>query len=321
METIATLSVQAIERAVAGLDSPDTGVVGDVSALDREVYGLKERIVRNCVETIALHAPVAKDLRSITVALEVTTDLDRIGRYAKDIAESAHELHREGDGRESLPKLREMGNLTVGMIRTAVNAYLAGDATSVSHIHTDDDAVDNFHDELFQAIIDGMARRTVTPRTGAECILIEPVPGAAQRPRREHRRVGRLPGQRRPPDAAPPAPHGAGVPRRSPPGSRTPGGSSPAAGFSPGVSEPTGRSRGTRPGPWPELTRLPKPPRAESDRELAVPPRRVSRGPVPTARVPAHTGEKTRPGTAAGGGRGPPAPGPDSSPRACRTGY
>jgi len=87
METIATLSVQAIERAVAGLDSPDTGVVGDVSALDREVYGLKERIVRNCVETIALHAPVAKDLRTITVALEVTTDLDRIGRYAKDIAD------------------------------------------------------------------------------------------------------------------------------------------------------------------------------------------------------------------------------------------
>ncbi|MCI4329484.1 MAG: hypothetical protein L3J80_01275, partial [Thermoplasmata archaeon] len=97
METIATLSVQAIERAVAGLDSPDTGVVGDVGALDREVYGLKERIVRNCVETIALHAPVARDLRTITVALEVTTDLDRIGRYAKDIAESAHELHREGD--------------------------------------------------------------------------------------------------------------------------------------------------------------------------------------------------------------------------------
>ena len=172
MHTIATLSVQAIERAVAGLDSPDLGVVGDVGALDREVYGLKERIVRNCVETIALHAPVAKDLRTITVALEVTTDLDRIGRYAKDIAESAHELHREGDGRESLPKLREMGNLTVGMIRTAVTAYLAGDATSVSHIHSDDDAVDQFHDDLFQLIIDGMARRTITPRTGAECILI-----------------------------------------------------------------------------------------------------------------------------------------------------
>jgi phosphate transport system protein len=172
METIATLSVQAIERAVAGLDSPDPAVVGDVSAIDREVYGLKERIVRNCVETIALHAPVAKDLRTITVALEVTTDLDRIGRYAKDIAEAAHELHREGDGRESLPKLREMGKLTVGMIRTAVDAYLAGDASSVSHIHADDDAVDQMHDDLFQAIIDGMGRKSITPRTGAECILI-----------------------------------------------------------------------------------------------------------------------------------------------------
>jgi phosphate uptake regulator len=186
MQTIATLSVQAIERAVAGLDAPDTGVVGDVRALDREVYGLKERIVRSCVETIALHAPVAKDLRTITVALEVTTDLDRIGRYATDIAEAAHELHREGDGRESLPKLREMGNLTVGMIRTAVNSYLARDAGPVAHIHAD-------HAE---------DRGRMHPD--------QPVPRAPQRPRRQRGGVDRLPRHRRAPNPAPAAAGGTG---------------------------------------------------------------------------------------------------------------
>src|SRR5437773_12451990 len=87
MVTLAELAELSIRKAVDGLTRLDPEVAQEVFTLDQEVYGLQLEIERNCIDLLALHAPVARDLRTITTSLKITTDLDRIGRYGKDLAE------------------------------------------------------------------------------------------------------------------------------------------------------------------------------------------------------------------------------------------
>src|SRR5947209_20239504 len=87
MVSVAALSELAIRKAIDALRRLDGEVAREVFTIDQEVYGLQLEIEHTCVDLIALHAPVARDLRTITTSLKITTDLDRIGRYAKDLGE------------------------------------------------------------------------------------------------------------------------------------------------------------------------------------------------------------------------------------------
>src|SRR5438105_13505943 len=87
MATLAELAELSIRKAVEGLTRLDPEVAQEVFTLDQEVYGLQLEIERTCIDLLALHAPVARDLRTITTSLKITTDLDRIGRYGKDLSE------------------------------------------------------------------------------------------------------------------------------------------------------------------------------------------------------------------------------------------
>ena len=182
MVTMAELSELAIRTAVGTLGirgvetaSPASAKPADVFTLDQEIYGLKQKVEVDCVNLIALHAPVARDLRTITSSLEVTAHLDRIGRYAKDIAESSERIRAETGGTdesERFPKIARMVDLTIQMVDTAVQSFVHRDAEPVRHIIQDDDAVDALHSEVFQEVVDRMSDRTVSPQVGAQFILI-----------------------------------------------------------------------------------------------------------------------------------------------------
>ncbi len=174
MTTLSELAEIAIRTSVDGLERGDTSQAGDVFTLDREIYAVKEKVVRSCIELIALYGPVAGDLRAITASLEIATDLDRIGRYSKDIAEVIQEL------RESAPPishkmtdLSRLGDLTIDIITTAVAALIQRDPESVRNIVEHDDAVDYLYDQLFQEIVVDIATSSITPRVGAHYILLD----------------------------------------------------------------------------------------------------------------------------------------------------
>jgi phosphate transport system protein len=182
MVTTANLSELAIRTAVETLGLPvrtsrpasePPAKPSDVFTLDQEIYALKQEVERDCVRLIALYAPVARDLRSITSSLEVTTDLDRIGRYAKDIAEASVHIHEVGDGAaRHFPKIARMVELTIEMVDTAVDAFVHRDAEPVRNIVKADDAVDALHDEIFKDVVARISERAVTAEVGAQFILI-----------------------------------------------------------------------------------------------------------------------------------------------------
>lgn len=173
MATLAELAKVAIRKAVESLEAGKGTEAEAVFTIDQEVFGLKQEITRRCVDVIALHAPVARDLRTITASLEITTDLDRIGRYSRDIAEIARELPPEGlKAIQRLGKLARMGELTIRMIDLALDAFLHRDADPVRNMIQEDDVVDSLHDELFHDIVGRMADRSLSAQVGAELILI-----------------------------------------------------------------------------------------------------------------------------------------------------
>ena len=173
MVTLADLSKVAIRKAVESLEKGSSSDVDDVFTLDQEIYGLKQEITKRCVDLIALHAPVARDLRTITASLEITTDLDRIGRYSRDIAEIAKLLPPQGvEQVKQLPGIAKMGELTIRMIDLATDAFVHRDAEPVKNIVQEDDAVDNLHDQLFLEMVQMMADRKLSPNIGAQLILI-----------------------------------------------------------------------------------------------------------------------------------------------------
>jgi phosphate transport system protein len=173
MVTLAELSELAIRKAVDSLTRSDRGVAQEVFTLDQEVYALQEEIERNCVDLIALHAPVARDLRAITTSLKITTDLDRIGRYAKDIAEIALQFKGQAPpGLSDIPKIPRMADLTIQMVDKAVEAFVKRDAESVRNIMEVDDAIDNLHDEVFIDVVQRMKDGTLPIDAGARYILV-----------------------------------------------------------------------------------------------------------------------------------------------------
>src|SRR5205809_2196798 len=122
MVTLAELSELAIRKAIDGLTRFDTEVAREDFTLEQEVYGLQLEIERTCIDLIALHAPVARDLRTITTSLKITTDLDRIGRYAKDLSELTLQFGSTATTpRSDVARIREMADQTIHMVDTAID--------------------------------------------------------------------------------------------------------------------------------------------------------------------------------------------------------
>ncbi|HEX9340574.1 MAG TPA: phosphate signaling complex protein PhoU [Thermoplasmata archaeon] len=173
MVTLAELSELAIRKAVDGLTRFDTETAREVFTLDQEVYGLQLEIERTCIELLALHAPVARDLRTITTSLKITTDLDRIGRYAKDLSELTLQFGGAQAGpRADIARIREMADHTIRMVDTSIDAFVKRDAESVRNIMEVDDVVDRMHDEVFADLVRRMEERSLDTESGARYILV-----------------------------------------------------------------------------------------------------------------------------------------------------
>lgn len=173
MVTMGELSELAIRKAVDALSRGDRTIAEEVFTLDEELYGLQEEIEGTCVDLIALHAPVARDLRTITTSLKITTDLDRIGRYAKDIAEVS--LQFSGGPPAGLAdqiNIPRMADHTIRMVDTAINAFVKRDAESVRNIMAVDDEVDRLHDQVFEELVGHMEAGRLPVATGARYILV-----------------------------------------------------------------------------------------------------------------------------------------------------
>jgi phosphate transport system protein len=145
----------AIVSAIRTLQERDVNVARDVLAGDDLIDEQENRIEEECLKMLALHQPVAADLRRIAAVLKINTDLERMADLAVDIAQRAIRLAEL----PSLPipeKLKHMTELTTGMVRQSLEAFVKQDTHEARAVCRLDDDVDRNNAEIIQELIQTM---------------------------------------------------------------------------------------------------------------------------------------------------------------------
>ncbi len=168
---MASLAREAVEKAVRCIINKDPLLKGEVERLDKEIYHMEQIIEKRCLEVIALHTPVAGDLRTVSTCLKIITDLNRIGRYASDIVEIFDVVASE-NGFHRPVNIPHMASLVVAMVTDAIDSFIRRDDRAARQLFERDDEVDCLYDLNFRAILTYMIEDPRKITVGTHIILI-----------------------------------------------------------------------------------------------------------------------------------------------------
>jgi len=156
-----SLVEDAIKNSIHALVDRDNLLAQKVIDNDRLVNTLDVEIDEESIRLIALRQPKATDLRFITMAMKITTDLERMGDFAVNIAERAIELNEEPVLKPyiDIPKMREIAQ---SMIRDALNAFVKKDKHLALDVIMRDDQVDDLKRDVLQELALYMAKDPAT---------------------------------------------------------------------------------------------------------------------------------------------------------------
>jgi len=168
---MAKLASQSITLAVKSFVDIDLETAKKVFEIDMQLYKMDLDIEKKCLDLIALQTPVARDLRTIGTCLKIITNLDRIGRYAKDISEATANISGKTHFKK-LVSIQMMANLTVNMVSNAVQSFIERDISLVKKIFSDEENVDALYEEIFREVLTYMIEDPKTISLGIQYILV-----------------------------------------------------------------------------------------------------------------------------------------------------
>ncbi len=152
---------EAIALASKALTTGDVSLAERVSALSADIDQKEWDIESRCMKLLLQQQPVARDLRQISAALKMITDMERIGDQAEDIAEIITYL--EGRTAEETVHIRDMAAETISMVTDSVDAYVKNDIVLAKAVIAHDDKVDQYFDIVKCRLIKMIAE---TPENG-----------------------------------------------------------------------------------------------------------------------------------------------------------
>lgn len=171
VDQMALKSKEAIALAAKSFEKLDQELADRVIRIDEEMYELNVDIEKRCLEVIALQSPVAKDLRTVGTYLKVITDFDRIGRYARDIAEVTHHSADKAHFKPlvSIPHIAEMASR---MVELSVLAFKDRNTELTKEVFELEDMVDSLYDEIFREVITYMMEDSKKIGIGINYMLV-----------------------------------------------------------------------------------------------------------------------------------------------------
>jgi phosphate transport system protein len=157
-----------IRRAMRSLLERDDALAQEVIDRDRQVNTYDVEVDEQCVELLALHQPAASDLRFITTAMKIVTDLERIGDQAVNIAQRVLELNRDPQLKPYID-LPRMADKAQRMVKESLDAFVAGDTAVARQVCAEDAEVDALKEQIFRELLTFMME---DPRTIARAIRL-----------------------------------------------------------------------------------------------------------------------------------------------------
>jgi phosphate transport system protein len=149
-----------VEQAV--LDSLDTLKRRDQAAArriyedDKQINEKRYSIESGCITLIATQQPMARDVRFLAAILEIITELERIGDYAKGICKITQIISEEAIDPLLIDELQQMASFGLDMLRRALDAFVIGDATTAREIPMEDAKVDRLYNLIYHKLMEQM---------------------------------------------------------------------------------------------------------------------------------------------------------------------
>ena len=150
------LCEEVIALSAKALADGDKALAARVAPLDAEIDQKERDIESLCLKLLLQQQPVARDLRQISAALKMITDMERIGDQAEDIAEIVCFLN--GRGSEDDELMAEMAAAAIKMVTESVDAYVKHDILLAEKVVGDDDTVDRYFDQVKNRLIEKIAQ-------------------------------------------------------------------------------------------------------------------------------------------------------------------
>jgi phosphate transport system protein len=141
-----------MRHAMQALVDRDDALAGEVIERDRQVNAYDVQVDEQCVELLALHQPAAGDLRFITTAMKIVTDLERIGDQAVNIGQRVIELNREPQLKPYID-LPRMAARAQAMVKESLDAFVARDTELARRVCAEDDEVDALKEQIFRELL------------------------------------------------------------------------------------------------------------------------------------------------------------------------
>ncbi len=164
------LCEDAISLASESLLKNDRELAVKVGPLDSEIDRKERTIESLCLKLLLQQQPVARDLRQISAALKMITDMQRIGDQAEDIAEIIRSNDVRPAGNSEL--LHDMADATIKMVTESVDAFVKKDIAIAKKVIDDDDIVDNYFDQMKQKLITGIAKDPANGEYAIDILII-----------------------------------------------------------------------------------------------------------------------------------------------------
>ncbi len=148
-----SMVTQALTDSLEALRRQDLNLAKQIIANDRTINAKRYKLEEECLTLIATQQPMARDMRLIAGVMEISSELERMGDYAKGIARITQYI-----GKEPLVKplvhMPQMCEIVVEMLRNSLDAYVNQDIQAARTIPKRDDAVDNLYNTINRELID-----------------------------------------------------------------------------------------------------------------------------------------------------------------------
>jgi phosphate transport system protein len=165
------LAEDRVRSAIRALVDRDPELVDQVLAGDQPINQLHIEIDSRCFKMLALHQPMAVDLRAIVSGVKINTDLERVGDLAINIAEAARRYLRHAPVKE-LIDIPRMADIAQRMLRDALDAYVKRDLTLARHVLNEDDELDALKTQVFRDLLNFMLQDPHTIEPALDLILV-----------------------------------------------------------------------------------------------------------------------------------------------------
>jgi phosphate transport system protein len=165
------LAEARVRHSIQGLAERDFEQIEGVLGGDEPINELHIEVDDRVLKLLALHQPVAADLRAVMAAVKINTDLERVGDLAVNIAEAAkrYAMHPPVKKLIDIPR---MADIAQGMLRDALDAYVNRDVALAQRVLNEDDNLDALKTQIFRELLTFMLQDPATIEPALDLILV-----------------------------------------------------------------------------------------------------------------------------------------------------